>query len=195
MNSIRYIFSYLLCIYPLFASEIDLGNVRLTKEDKVCIQEVLSLLHNRLQIARDIAKWKWNYRLPIHEKEKEKKVMKEILQQALDKGIDRHLCMSVIMSQMLAATSVQIQSFEDWVKNNTDIVPYPSFDLLTLEKNMLELDRKILDHLIHLYGISNRQDFFSHIAFSAMEVFPEEQISEELLEEIIKPFLDHTLST
>lgn len=192
---IRYVVIYLLCTYPLFSSVVNQNEVRLTKGDKACIQEVFSLLHHRLQIARDIAKWKWNYRLPIDERDKEKKLMKEILQQALEEGIDMKLCTSVIMSQIIAAKAVQIQSFEDWIKNNTDLVPHPASDLLTLEKNMLEVDRKIIHHLIHLYLLFDRQDFFSDIALNTMKVFPEGQISEELRQEIIKPFLiDYTAS-
>lgn len=189
MHSIRQILIYLLCTYPLFSSVMEHGEARLTREDKACIQEIFSLLHNRLQIARDIAKWKWNYRLPIDERDKEKTLMKQLLLQALDDGVDMQFCTSIIMSQIIAAKAVQIQSFEDWIENKADLVPLPSSDLVVLEKNMLEIDRKIIHQLMHLYLISDRQDFFSHIAFSALEIFPEDQISEELREEIIKPFL------
>lgn len=186
---IRYVVIFLLCTCPLFSSVVNQNEARLTKRDKDCIQNLFSLFHHRLQIARDIAKWKWNYRLPIDDRDKEKRLMKEILQQALEEGIDMQLCTSVIMSQIIAAKSVQIQSFEDWIKNNTDLVPCPASDLLTLEKNMLEVDRKIVHHLVNLYLLFDRQDFFSDIALNTMKVFPEGQISEELRQEIIKPFL------
>lgn len=186
---IRYVVIYLLCVCPLFSSVPNSNDSRLTKNDKACIQELLSLFQHRLQIARDIAKWKWNYRVPIDEKDKEKKLLQKIVQQALEENIDRELCTSVIMSQIIAAKAMQIQSFEAWIKNHIDFLPCPASDLLTLEKNMLELDRKIIHHLMQLYLLFDRQDFFSYIAFSAIETFPEGQISEELREEIIKPFL------
>lgn len=186
---IRYVVIFLLCTCPVFSSVVNQNEARLTKRDKDCIQNLFSLFHHRLQIARDIAKWKWNYRLPIDDRDKEKRLMKEILQQALKEGIDMQLCTSVIMSQIIAAKSVQIQSFEDWIKNNTDLVPCPASDLLTLEKNMLDVDTKIVHHLVDLYLLFDRQDFFSDIALNTMKVFPEEQISEELRQELIKPFL------
>lgn len=186
---IRYFAIFLLCACPIFCSVVNQNEVRLTKRDKDCIQKILSLLHDRLQIARDIAKWKWNYRLPIDEKDKEKKLMKEMLREALEKGINKQFCTNVIMSQIIAAKAVQIESFEDWIKNNTHLVPCPASDLLTLEKNMLESDKKIIHHLMQLYLLFDREDFFSHIAFSVLERFPEKEISEELREEIIRPFL------
>lgn len=187
----RYVFISLFCMFSLFSSVVHHNQSLLTKEDKACIQELFSLLQHRLQIARDIAKWKWNYRLPIDERDKEKKLMKEILRQALEENIDMQLCTSVIMSQIIAAKAVQIESFEEWIKNHTGLLPCPASDLLTLEKNMLKLDRKIIHHLMQLYSLFDRQDFFSYIALNAIEIFPEGQISEELREQIIRPFLMH----
>lgn len=194
MNNIKKIFIYLsltLCTYPLVSSveNIDHQEGRLTKEDVVCIHEIFSLLHDRLKIARDIAKWKWNYRLPIEERSKEKELMKQLLLHALGDGVDMQFCTNVVMSQIIAAKAIQIQSFENWVENQTDLVPFPSSDLVILEKDMLEIDRKIIHQLMHLYSISDREDFFSHIAFTAMEIFPEGQVPENVREEIMRPFI------
>lgn len=195
MRSIRKIFIYLsltyLCTYPVSSSVENLNHqeMRLTKEDVKSIHEIFSLLRDRLKIARDIAKWKWNYRLPIEERSKEKELLKQLLLQAFDDGTDMQFCTNVIMSQIIAAKAVQIQSFENWIENEADLVPFPSSDLVSLEKNMLEIDRKIIHQLMHLYSISDRQDFFSHIAFTAMEIFPEGQVSENVREEMIRPFL------
>lgn len=195
MSNLRKFFIYLsltsLCPYPLLSSveNIDHQEARLTKEDVVCIHEIFSLLHDRLKIARDIAKWKWNYRLPIEERNKEKELIKQLLLQALDDSVDMQFCTNVVMSQMIAAKAIQIQSFENWVENEANLVPFPPSDLLALEKDMLEIDTKIINQLMHLYSISDRQDFLSHIAFTAMEIFPEGQISEDVREEIIRPFL------
>lgn len=162
---------------------------RLTKDDAKSIQEIFSLLRDRLKIALDIAKWKWNYRLPIEERSKEKELLKQLLLQAFDDGADVQFCTDVITSQIIAAKAIQIQSFENWIENEVHLVPFPSSDLVKLEKDRLEIDRKIVHRLMHLYSISERQDFFSHIAFTAMEMFSEEQVSENVREEMIRPFL------
>ena len=103
--------------------------------------------------------------------------------------IDIRFGKSILISQLNAEKTLQIQLFENWIAEEVYLVPLPSSDLASLEKTMFEIDKKIMDQLIYVYLISSRQDFLSQMTYVAIENLPEEKFSEELRNEIIKSFI------
>lgn len=189
----KLIFLIFLCSYSMimFCENKTLEGNRLTKQEIACIEEVFFLISDRLEIAFEIAKWKWNHRIPIDIKYKNQSWIKKLLAE-IDGQIDSEFRKSIIISQINAEKSLQIQSFEDWVANEVYLVPAPSSDLLSLEEQMREIDIKIIRQLKNLYPISSRKDFFSHIVFTAMEIFPKNKMFDHVQNEIIRAFLIYT---
>ena len=162
--------------------------VRLTKQEIACIEEIFSLISRRLEVASEIAKWKWNHRIPIDIKDKKKSLLTQLVEE-VGNQIDIRFGKSILISQLNAEKTLQIQLFENWIAEEVYLVPLPSSDLASLEKTMFEIDKKIMDQLIYVYLISSRQDFLSQMTYVAIENLPEEKFSEELRNEIIKSFI------
>lgn len=191
MNKLIFLFFFCSCSTILSCENKTLDGVRLRKQEIACIEEIFSLISKRLEIASEIAKWKWNHRIPINTRDKKKNLLNQLVEE-VGNQIDIRFGKSIIISQIDAEKSLQIQSFENWVANEVYLVSSPSSDLLSLEKRMREIDIKIIHQLKNLYPISNREDFLSHIVFAAMEIFPREKISDDIRNEIIRSFLIHT---
>lgn len=188
MNKLLFLIFLCSCSTILFCENKALDGARLTKQEIACIEEIFSLIYNRLEIASEIAKWKWNHRIPIDIRDKKKNLLAQLVEE-VGNQIDTQFGKSIIISQINAEKTLQIQSFENWIANEVYLVPSPASDLLSLEKNMREIDTKIIRQLKKLYFISNRKDFLSHIAFAAMEIFPKGKISDEVRDDIIKSFI------
>lgn len=188
MHKLVFLFFLSSCSTMLSYENKTLEEIRLTKQEIACVEEIFSLISKRLEIISEITKWKWNHRIPIDIRNKKKKLLTEFVKKVGDQ-IDIRLSQSILISQMNVEKTLQIQLFESWIAQEVYLVPSPSSDLITLEKIMSEVDEKIISQLIYIYPLSSRQDFLSQITYIAIETLPEDKVSEELRNEIIKSFI------
>lgn len=188
MNKLLFLTFLCSCSTILFCENKALNGARLTKQDIACIGKIFSLISRRLEIASEIAKWKWNHRIPIDIRDKKKNLLAQLVEE-VGNQIDIQFGKSIIISQLNAEKTLQIQLFENWITEEVYLVPLPSCDLPSLEKTIFEIDKKIIDQLIYVYIISSRPDFLSQITYAAIENLPEEKVPEELRNEIIKSFI------
>lgn len=188
MNKLLFLIFLCSCSTILFCENKTLDGTRLTKQEIACIEQIFSLISRRLEIASEIAKWKWNHRIPIDIRYKKKNLLAQVVK-GVGNQIDTQFGKSIIISQLNAEKTLQIHLFENWIAEEVYLVPLPSCDLTSLEKTMFEIDKKIIDQLITMYIISSRQDFLSQMTYTAIENLPEEKVPEELRNEIIKSFI------
>lgn len=190
MNKLLFLIFFCSCSTILFCENKALDSARLTKQDIACIEEIFSLISRRLEIASEIAKWKWNHRIPIDIRDKKKNLLAQLIKE-IGNQMDTQFGKSIIISQLNAEKTLQIHLFENWIAEEVYLVPLPSCDFPSLEKTMFEIDKKIIEQLITVYSLSSRQDFLSQMTYTAIENLPEEKVPEDLRNEIIKSFI-HT---
>lgn len=115
--------------------------------DATPIDRLLGLMHQRLVLMHDVARWKWNQKQAIADPAREQTFLDAIEARAKDKGLDPAWVGRFFRAQIEAAKLVQQTDFETWKAEQRgafDSVP----DLQKeLRPRIDELSQELLDAL------------------------------------------------
>lgn len=78
------------------------------------IDSVLLVLRERLRIAEEVARAKWNSGAAIEDLERETQVLERFIQEAAASGIDASLASTVMRAQIEASKTRQRELFQGW---------------------------------------------------------------------------------
>ncbi len=81
-------------------------------------ETVLSLLSKRLDLAADVARYKWNQKADIEDSAREQLIIKKLVTDATAKDLPADWSEQFFRAQIEASKSVQRQLFDDWQKNH-----------------------------------------------------------------------------
>ncbi|MDO9106211.1 MAG: gamma subclass chorismate mutase AroQ [Methylovulum sp.] len=106
------------------------------------VTSVLALIEERLQLAEDVARYKWNTQGEIEDKRREQAIISHLGQRAIAQGLPVAWAESFFRAQIEASKTVQQAFFADWRLNQAsrfDGVPdlaettRPKLDALTVK--------------------------------------------------------------
>jgi chorismate mutase len=101
-----------------------------TPEAEAEVGRLLELMHQRLLIMHDVARWKWNARAPIADPAREQAILEAIVVRSRNHTIDPALARAFFQAQFAAAKQVQEDDFRRWEANRA--VTFPDVpDLIT----------------------------------------------------------------
>ncbi|NMF64740.1 gamma subclass chorismate mutase AroQ [Brasilonema octagenarum UFV-E1] len=92
---------------------------------QVQINKLLQLMQQRLMIAHDVARWKWNQKRPIEDRQREQELITKIQQQAITYNLQPDTVAVFFRGQIEAGKQIQQADFQTWqklgVKNFTNV--------------------------------------------------------------------------
>ena len=101
----------LLSVRPAFSAQAYCNGVD-------SFETVLSLLSKRLDLAADVARYKWNLKADIEDSAREQLIIKKLVADATAKGLPADWSEQFFRAQIEASKSVQRQLFGEWQKNH-----------------------------------------------------------------------------
>ncbi|MEH2125219.1 gamma subclass chorismate mutase AroQ [Nostoc sp.] len=106
------------------------------------VDKLLKLIQQRLLIAHDVARWKWNQKRPIEDLKREQELLLKVRQQATTHSLEPDRVVAFFQAQIEAGKLIQTADFQNWQKQGIksfDNVPdlnqtlRPSLDKLNTE--------------------------------------------------------------
>ncbi|MUG95872.1 gamma subclass chorismate mutase AroQ [Scytonema sp. UIC 10036] len=80
------------------------------------VHNLLQLMQQRLMIAHDVARWKWNKKLPIEDRQREQELITKVRQQARVYNIQTDTVTAFFQGQIEAGKQIQKADFQTWQK-------------------------------------------------------------------------------
>ncbi|MEJ6485328.1 gamma subclass chorismate mutase AroQ [Nostoc punctiforme UO1] len=111
-------------------------------EQQLRVDKLLKLIQQRLLIAHDVARWKWNHKRPIEDRKREQELLLKIRQQARIHSLEPDTVAAFFQAQIEAGKLIQAVDFQNWQKQGIKSFPHvpdlnqilrPSLDKLNTE--------------------------------------------------------------
>jgi len=90
---------------------------RFTTADTATVDHLLTLIRQRLEVAPEVARTKWNSRAPIEDPTREKQIVDDVAARAAEYGLDAHTARSFFGAQIAAGKTVQSGLHAQWTSN------------------------------------------------------------------------------
>ncbi len=106
------------------------------------VDKLLKLIQQRLLIAHDVARWKWNHKRPIEDRKREQELLLKVRQQATIYSLEPDTVAAFFQAQIEAGKLIQAVDFQNWQKQGIKSFPHvpdlnqilrPSLDKLNTE--------------------------------------------------------------
>ncbi|MFZ6873808.1 gamma subclass chorismate mutase AroQ [Undibacterium sp. Di27W] len=79
---------------------------------------LLSLMQQRLDLAQDVAMYKWNTKAAIDDPVREQQILDALAQQAPQYGLDPKLAQDFFSAQIIAGKMIQTALFKEWTSKS-----------------------------------------------------------------------------
>ncbi|WP_414517539.1 gamma subclass chorismate mutase AroQ [Nostoc sp. PCC 9305] len=80
------------------------------------VDKLLKLIQQRLLIAHDVARWKWNQKRPIEDLKREQELLLKVRQQATTHSLEPDRVTAFFQAQIEAGKIIQTADFQNWQK-------------------------------------------------------------------------------
>ncbi|MEH2364989.1 gamma subclass chorismate mutase AroQ [Nostoc sp.] len=80
------------------------------------VDKLLKLIQQRLLIAHDVARWKWNQKRPIEDLKREQELLLKVRQQATTHSLEPDRVAAFFQAQIKAGKLIQTADFQNWQK-------------------------------------------------------------------------------
>lgn len=78
------------------------------------VDKLLQLIQQRLLVAHDVARWKWNYKRPIEDRQREQELLDKLRKQAIDYNLQPDAVSTFFAAQITAGKLIQTADFQNW---------------------------------------------------------------------------------
>ena len=112
---------------------------RFTAADTAAVDRLIGLIGERLDVAPDIARMKWNTKTPIEDLPRERQILDEVARRATGYGLDPSLARTFFGGQIAASKAAQYALHAEW----TASTQAPFAKMVDLDKDI----RPVLDRL------------------------------------------------
>ena len=129
-------------LLPALSSELVANHEVSQVEQQLRVEKLLRLITQRLLIAHDVARWKWNKKQAIEDIKREQELLSKLNQQAIKYGLDADTITNFFQAQITASKLIQTADFQKWqqqgIKSFDDVPDLnrsirPSLDQLNTE--------------------------------------------------------------
>ncbi|MEH2241820.1 gamma subclass chorismate mutase AroQ [Nostoc sp.] len=111
-------------------------------DQQLPVDKLLKLIQQRLLIAHNVARWKWNHKRPIEDLKREQELLLKVRQQATTHSLEPERVAGFFKAQIEAGKLIQTVDFQNWQKQGIKSFPNvpdlnqtlrPSLDKLNTE--------------------------------------------------------------
>lgn len=92
------------------------SQVIISTEQQLSVDKLLKLIQQRLLIAHDVARWKWNHKRPIEDRKREQELLLKVQEQAKTYNLEPNRVVAFFQAQIEAGKLIQTVDFENWQK-------------------------------------------------------------------------------
>ncbi|WP_218776767.1 gamma subclass chorismate mutase AroQ [Nostoc sp. T09] len=85
-------------------------------DQQIPVDKLLKLIQQRLLIAHDVARWKWNHKRPIEDLKREQELLLEVRLQAKKYRLKPDIIAGFFQAQIEAGKLIQTDDFQNWQK-------------------------------------------------------------------------------
>ena len=78
------------------------------------VDKLLQLIQQRLLVAHDVARWKWNHKRPIEDRQREQELIDQLRKQAIDYNLQPDAVSTFFAAQIAAGKLIQTTDFQNW---------------------------------------------------------------------------------
>ena len=110
------------------------------------IEQMLSLMEQRLILMHEVARWKWQAKQPITDPVREQALLARVVAQGQRLGLPTQWVRSFFVAQMDAGKRIQQADFEQW-QANPSIKPSSIKDLALIRHDIDDLNTRLLKSL------------------------------------------------
>ncbi|MEH2226414.1 gamma subclass chorismate mutase AroQ [Nostoc sp.] len=117
------------------------------------VDKLLKLIQQRLLIAHDVARWKWNQKRPIEDLKREQELLLKVRQQATTHSLEPDRVAAFFQAQIEAGKLIQTADFQNW--QNQGIKSFANVPDLnqTLRPSLDKLNTEFLFALTELTSV------------------------------------------
>ena len=161
---------------------------RSQRPDTAKIDRLLELTQQRLILAHDVARYKWNRKAAISDPKRENELLDGVVEQASAKHLDPVLTRSFFEAQIEASKMVQQADFDDW--KTRGLGPFTEvIDLKDLRVKIDALNSQLIDALLEATPFLREASGLAVILKRADEILKGEGINNQVRSVAIKPLL------
>jgi chorismate mutase-like protein len=156
-----------------------------TSRDQANVDQVLSLIKQRLTLMHDVARWKWHARKPIADPQREQELLEKVVERGRGTGVDADLARRFFSAQMEAARAIQQTDFDRWAAKK-DQPDAAGADLDQLRQQIDVLNNYMIDALA---GLAPRlgDPAVQQTLRQRARVILDDQLSAEVRETVLAP--------
>jgi chorismate mutase len=110
-----------------------------TAVDTATVDRLLGLIKERLDVAPEVARTKWNTKAPIEDLPRDKQIIDEVAKAATEYGLDPHVAGTFFIGQIEASKAIQKALHAEWTAKRQP----PFAEVADLGKDI----RPVLDRL------------------------------------------------
>ena len=92
-------------------------------DQQLTVDKLLKLIQQRLLIAHDVARWKWNHKRPIEDLKREQELLLRVRQQAKTHSLEPDTVARFFQAQIEAGKLIQTVDFQNWQKQGIKSFP------------------------------------------------------------------------
>jgi chorismate mutase len=115
------------------------------------VDRLLDLIRERLLLAHDVARYKWNHKAPISDPGREKQLLQKMVQQASAKQLDESFTRTFFEAQIEASKLLQQANFDEWKASGQGLFSEVK-DLKDMRVEIDELNTVLIESLAELFN-------------------------------------------
>ncbi|MBA3816771.1 MAG: gamma subclass chorismate mutase AroQ [Parachlamydiaceae bacterium] len=154
-QKLTYILAFVLCaqgiVTETHATYLPTHETLENFEDERKIDELLLLIQKRLVIMHEVARTKWNHKLPVEDKIREQQMLADLTDKAIHYGLDERFVSRFFQAQIEASKEIQTNDFIFWREG--EVLKFDKTFSLKDELRIYidQLNHEILDLLSQIY--------------------------------------------
>lgn len=154
--------------------------------DSAALEQLLKLMQQRLLMMHDVARAKWNAKLPAADPEREKEILDQMVEKGKEKGLDPVFVQGFFEAQFDAAKRVQQANHDRWQETKPGSFQ-DAGDLKALRTILDQHNEKILNALVAVQPLLDKPEVRTALPRVAKTVITGDGIDADLQNAVTAP--------
>ncbi|MEH2462485.1 MAG: gamma subclass chorismate mutase AroQ [Nostoc sp.] len=158
-------------------------------DQQLRIDKLLKLIQQRLLIAHDVARWKWNHKRPIEDLKREQELLLKVRQQAKIYSLEPDTVAAFFKAQIEAGKLIQTVDFQNWQKQGIKSFPNAPDLNQTLRPSLDKLNTELVFALTEVTSVLGCPQIRKLIQSRSQVIIQGDGIDQQLQSLAISPLL------
>ncbi|MEH2249382.1 gamma subclass chorismate mutase AroQ [Nostoc sp.] len=156
-------------------------------DQQLPVDKLLKLIQQRLIIAHDVARWKWNHKRPIEDLKREQELLSKVRQQATTHSLEPDRVARFFKAQIEAGKLIQTVDFQNWQKQGIKSFPNVPDLNQTLRPSLDKLNTELVFALTELTPVLGCPQIWELIQSRSQVIIQGDGIDQQVQSLVISP--------